>query len=308
MQVDFDIWYVRFFFIFLEKITLHMLGCTERRLLYKMKFKGITIISDMDGTLLTEEKTIKQENLNAIKYFRDNGGTFTLASGRIYKKMTKYSCVLEIPNPIISHNGAVLYDFNTDTVLYKAHLDGDYKNVISEIYEKHPYMGVEVYTEHDVNFIKYNEFIKKHVEDEEFADNIENIKWYDFSELSGDWCKILMANSKANNDILEKELPNQYPDFNFVRSEAHYYEILPNNVSKGSAAKRLLELMSKQTDKFYAIGDNMNDAELLQASDLGIAVKNASDSLKKSADMVLDYTNEENAVAKVIKMIDKGEI
>ena len=273
-----------------------------------MKFKDITIISDMDGTILTEDKKISRENLEAIKYFRDNGGCFTLASGRIYKKMILYSDVLEFTDPIISHNGTVIYDFNHDKVLYSKFIDGDYKSVIKKIFDEFPFMGIEAYTEHDVIFLKYNEFIKKHIADENFADNLNSIIWHDFDEISPEWCKILMANSPQDNDMLENILPKKYPDFQFVRSEAHYYEILPNDISKGAAAEKLMKILGKPMDKLYAIGDNMNDAELLAVAKTGIAVKNAAEELKKTADFVLDYTNEENAVAKVIKMIDKGGI
>ena len=273
-----------------------------------MKFEGITIISDMDGTLLTEKKTIPEENLNAIKYFRDNGGCFTCASGRIYKKMIFYSDILEMTDPIISHNGAVIYDLKNDRVLYKKFLEGRYKAIIKEIFDDYPFIGIEAYTEHDVIFFKYNDYIKKHIADENFADDLNSINWHDFDMITPEWCKILMANSPENNDMLEKVLPKKYPDFQFVRSEAHYYEILPPNISKGAAAKGLMDILGRPMDKLYAIGDNMNDAELLAESKVGIAVKNASEGLKKSADFVLDYTNEECAVARVIEMIDKGGI
>ena len=273
-----------------------------------MKFKDLTIISDLDGTLLTEDKKISKENLEAIKYFRDNGGTFTLASGRIYSKMILFSDILEFINPMISHNGAVIYDLSCDKVMHKVYLEGDYKNVIKEIYNEYPFIGVEAFTEHDVMFFKYNEFVKKHIEDENFAENSESVVWHDFSEETPEWCKILMANSPADNDILENILPKKYLDFQFVRSEAHYYEILPAGISKGTATKRLMEIMGKPMDKLYAIGDNMNDLELVKAAKTGIAVKNASENLKKSADIILDRTNEENAVARVIELIDKGEI
>jgi hypothetical protein len=276
----------------------------------KMKFENITIISDMDGTLLDENKEISKENLEAISYFRENGGTFTVASGRIYEKITMFSEVLDLDLPIISHNGCIIYDNNNKKILHKEFLKGDYKSIIKEIYEEHPYIGVEAYTESEVIFLKYNKYIDKHIEDENFLNNADKsqIKWYDFDESKDQWCKILLANSPENNDKLEKILPNKYKDTSFVRSEAHYYEILPSNVNKGTAAMKLMQILDKKENKLYAIGDNMNDYELLEDATVGIAVKNASPALKKIADFILPYTNEQNAVAETINMIDKGLI
>ena len=56
-----------------------------------MKFDGITIATDMDGTLLTTDKKISQANKDAIDYFRKNGGTFTISSGRIYPKIVMFA-------------------------------------------------------------------------------------------------------------------------------------------------------------------------------------------------------------------------
>ena len=50
-------------------------------------FEGYLLVSDMDGTLLNSEKKISKENLNAIDYFVKEGGTFTVATGRMLQSV-----------------------------------------------------------------------------------------------------------------------------------------------------------------------------------------------------------------------------
>jgi Cof subfamily protein (haloacid dehalogenase superfamily) len=267
-----------------------------------MKFDGITIISDMDGTLLTDDKRISVENIAAINYFRENGGAFTIASGRIYNKILIYSHLLNLDLPVISHNGAVIYAPAANKTIHREFLKGNYRGLISEIYQRYPYIGVEAYTESDVRFLKHNKYIDWHISDEKFASGGKNtqIRWYGFYETDEEWCKILMAMSKKDCDFFEKTLPEEYPEYKFVRSEAHYYEVLPKDANKGSAAAKLMDFITKPMDKLYAIGDNMNDKELIETAKVGVAVKNAASGLKDAADIVLDCTNGENAVAKLI--------
>ena len=47
------------------------------------KFSNILICTDLDGTLLDDEKRISDENIKAIEYFKDNGGYFTFVTGRM---------------------------------------------------------------------------------------------------------------------------------------------------------------------------------------------------------------------------------
>ena len=47
------------------------------------KFEGILICTDLDGTLINSSGNISQENLDAIEYFKANGGLFTFVSGRM---------------------------------------------------------------------------------------------------------------------------------------------------------------------------------------------------------------------------------
>ena len=78
-----------------------------------MKFQGILLCSDYDGTL-----KISPENLAALKYFTENGGRFTMASGRYPTHFRDAVEGLPINAPVIALNGNAIYDLDTDTLLW----------------------------------------------------------------------------------------------------------------------------------------------------------------------------------------------
>uniref|UniRef100_UPI001C556D97 HAD family hydrolase n=1 Tax=Klebsiella pneumoniae TaxID=573 RepID=UPI001C556D97 len=46
------------------------------------KYDNFLLISDLDGTLINSKQEISKENLEAVKYFIENGGIFSVATGR----------------------------------------------------------------------------------------------------------------------------------------------------------------------------------------------------------------------------------
>jgi hydroxymethylpyrimidine pyrophosphatase-like HAD family hydrolase len=77
--------------------------------------------------------------------------------------------------------------------------------------------------------------------------------------------------------------------------------VINANHSKGTAVEFLAEYYGVPLEKTIAIGDQHNDLPMIEKAGLGIAVQNADESLKKAADCVCEFTNEESAVAKIIK-------
>ena len=96
-------------------------------------------------------------------------------------------------------------------------------------------------------------------------------------------------------------------DFDFIRSEAYLYEILPKGISKGTVLPRLASYLGIPMEKTIAVGDYNNDISMVKAAKLGIAVKNAVPELKAVANMVT-VSNDEHAIAKVIYDIEQGII
>lgn len=78
-------------------------------------------------------------------------------------------------------------------------------------------------------------------------------------------------------------------------------EFLPKGASKGAAVRALCESMDVDPAYVLALGDGDNDKEMLSFVGLGIAVGNASEATKAIADVVLDETNDEDAVAAAVE-------
>ena len=82
-------------------------------------FDGYIIVSDMDGTLLNSKGKLSDENINAIKYFVNNGGKFTLATGRMLPSVKRHVNKINVNLPVIIYNGVKVYDCNNDEVIWK---------------------------------------------------------------------------------------------------------------------------------------------------------------------------------------------
>ena len=100
----------------------------------------------------------------------------------------------------------------------------------------------------------------------------------------------------AETDFSEK--------YKFVQSSPYYYEVLPHGSSKGRAAVRLCDIAGIDRNKLIGVGDNENDKELIAMSGIGIAVENASDDVKKCADIIAPHHNSD-AMAWIIEELER---
>ena len=78
------------------------------------KFSDIVLATDLDGTFLTKDPEGRRRNLEAIDYFKANGGHFTFATGRYYNAVFggSYFDPAKLLNlPAVTGNGSCLYDY-----------------------------------------------------------------------------------------------------------------------------------------------------------------------------------------------------
>ncbi|MBQ8391617.1 MAG: Cof-type HAD-IIB family hydrolase [Clostridia bacterium] len=269
------------------------------------KFEGILITTDLDDTLLRNDKTISDKNKEAIEYFKNNGGLFTFVTGRppvivgdIYNEV--------LPNaPIGCFNGGGIYDMEKKEYVWTQSLDREALQMVEYIDKNLPGMSIQICGFEDSYFCKMNESLIRHRDVAGFKDI--RCHYYDVKETIA---KVLFAHDKEEEIFKLRDMLNSHPlaeKYDFIRSHPEYYEILPKGMSKGNVVIRLADILGIDMKRTVAIGDNDNDASMISCSGLGLAVANASKAAKNAAD-IITVSNEEDAIAKLIWDIDEGKI
>lgn len=270
------------------------------------KFDGILICTDLDGTLLKNDKSISKENLNAIEYFKSNGGIFSIMTGRMSFSLSTVLDKISVNAPLGFGNGGGLYDTKNNKLLYTVNLeDRDSALKIADyVLKNHPHMGIEIATHERIYTLQSSDMSMLHLQ----HDNLPLITTT-VDEFSEPIAKILFADTKEYIDTLIEDLKNlKYTEnFQMLRSDDVYYEVLPNKTSKGNLLIKLAEILNIDIKRTIALGDNDNDASMLDLAGIGIAVENASALAKESSD-IITVSNEEHALSKLISDLDNNNI
>lgn len=265
--------------------------------------KKLLLATDMDGTLLTTDKHITQENLDAIERFIKAGGIFTIATGRSLLSALKYLDKLSINVPLIVFNGGAIYDLKTEQRIWEYNLPDSAHDCVKDVIENFPTVGIEMLKDDDIFVPVMTDMIHDHVV-------IEKLKYTErkLEDIPKGCIKALFAADEKTMDNLISHINQKgYEGLNFLRSAKEYYEILPAGVTKGSALVKLCEILDVDIKNTIAIGDYNNDMQMIMNANLGVAVANAPQEVKDCADFVT-VSNDENAVAAVIdKVLNEWE-
>lgn len=268
------------------------------------KFEGLLFCTDIDGTLYNSQKTVSKKNLDAIEYFKDEGGIFTFITGRTPSTAKGIYEIVKPNGPYGCFNGCAVYDGETEKFLFKKTLKENFINLVKAVDENLPEMGIQLNTEKAVYFNKYNPamvYFREHT-------GLPDISCH-YEEVIEPTIKVVFVHhDMAQMDALI-QLLNNHPeasDFDFVRSEKHLYEILPKNVNKSVALREMTKILNIDIKNTVAAGDYNNDVMLIKEAGMGFAVENAVDEVKAVADYVTG-SNDDHAIAKIIYGIESGK-
>ncbi len=269
------------------------------------KFSGKLLCTDLDDTLLTNDKKISDENINAIKYFMDNGGYFAFATGRIPHGTQMFLKYITPNAPIICFNGAAIYDYQKQEFVRISKLDKHKAARAIEYVDKNfPTAGIEICSVDTAYFYKSNHILEEQKRFENFPDNYVD----DYRDIHDDWVKILFTVEPDEINSLKSLIAESdfYNDFSFMQSSPWYYEILPKNATKGDMLLKLADYLGVKRENTIAFGDNENDVTLVKNAGTGVAVQNAMDTVKQAAD-IITVDNNSHAIAAIINHMDKSE-
>lgn len=256
-------------------------------------YESYMIISDLDGTIIPHGGVVSEANKRAIESFRAGGGHFGIATGRIPEAAAGYLGGVAITAPSIFFNGSMLYDWPHEHVLVTKPLTVQgapdlWPRFAALCLERFPKACIEVYTQEDCHIISNPRYDDPRLPHEHYR--------YCHSDLADladvrktPWLKFFVCADPADLRELEREAEvfGTAACSHHFYSEANYHEFVAKGVSKGSMLEAIRKMPVFSQTKIIALGDYLNDRELLEAADIGIASGNAHDELKALADFTV---------------------
>jgi Cof subfamily protein (haloacid dehalogenase superfamily) len=253
------------------------------------------IVSDLDGTLLDESIKVRESDIEMINQAIGQGITFCLATGRKDRDIVAVLEMLDRSFHRISQNGAfIVMDDETD--LHSTFFEPAIaKKLYHHVKDKEVLTFVS--TRHDEMIQKKNEIVEK-IEKFLFSPITENPNLHEEIGVSIQPSKIVVTGYDEVIKPLQKELLEQYPDeLDAYISAPYTLDLMPKNISKGNAVKKLAGKIGIDPSEIACIGDSFNDVPMFQMAQYSFAMSKAKPEVKEHA------TYEVESVGEAIKMV-----
>lgn len=264
------------------------------------------LFTDMDGTLLNEEKSISVNVLKAMADYTNEGGQIVLSSGRPLESIVQVAKKLNLITPnmyIISFNGALVYDLSNEKVICEKRISLPLVRRILDTAHKmnvhcHTYSDEHIISEFDTPELhKYTVHVKiPYLIKENAADYLASI---------GQQPLKLLAMTMEDNtplyqfaDRLQKIAGDEIHTF---FSQKCYLECCMKDASKGNAVRFLCDYLNIPIERSVAVGDAANDISMLEAAGLSYAMFNASQDVKDAANRITKKDNAQDGILEVFE-------
>src|SRR3569623_1975296 len=257
------------------------------------------VVSDVDGTLLTKDKTLTERAREAVQRLHQAGIGFTITSSRPAIGMRFLIAPLAITLPVGPFNGSSIIDPRMKPV--EQHLIPEAATIRSlEILEK---FGADIWIFTNDEWLIRNPD-GQYVAHEQRTIRSDPTAVTDFAPYLKRACKIVGASADAAGlAACEKTMQEALgASAHAVRSQTYYLDITPPNVSKGTFVQAMAKRLGISTDAGATIGDMQNDLAMFRVSGLSFAMGNAADNVKDQATRVT-ASNEQDGFAAAMEVI-----
>lgn len=253
-------------------------------------FDGCLLACDVDGTLLLND-FLPERNIEKIKFFVQEGGLFSLATGRTAGAVSAVTEKIDCISPSIVANGSMIFDFKTDKALYERSVPDSDKHIVKAVLDGCSTVGIEAHCGKRVLVLRNS----TETADHEKYENLDAFSLDYDGALGYNWNKViyLFANddeSRAVKEIISRfEHSSQFVDTSAVIDgrRRYYFEHVPQNVSKAATLRLLCEKLNIKKGCCFAIGDYYNDLEMLKTADISAALADSPQDVKSAANTVV---------------------
>lgn len=274
-----------------------------------MKYR--LIVSDIDGTLTTEWDKVNAGNRRVLRKLVDQGVSFMIATGRSYNSAKAILDSLNLPCYACLNNGAVLLSYPDLELVQANYLTIDEKNfLIEKILQAKGHVTIDsgfeggdkiYYTERFHLSPILKQIVDKAKKQTLFVKNM-------IADILHPVPGISCVGNKEEIGLIQKILNPYRENFNILELKDTFFEgfywlmISAQDVDKVQGIKKIATQLGIAQEEILAIGDDLNDLEMIKYAGLGIAMENGRSELKAIADRIAPCCAEDG-FAKVLEEI-----
>lgn len=276
------------------------------------KFDGVLLASDFDNTLIYTEDALRTGkpipplsagNRAALEFFMEQGGYFTVATGRALPAFEKLAGMIPTNAPCVICNGAAIYDFAKGEYLETALLSEKSRERGQQVLDAFSQVGVEAYhVENVIHAVQINDSIRAH----EHLTGVGVEEKASLLDVPLPLGKLLFEAEREDLEQVEQFIRNcgWAKDYELIYSGKTLLELTAKGASKGGMLRKLAQRLGVAPENTYAVGDEGNDLSMLEMSAVGFAPANCALSVRQSGVQIVCDAHGD-ALAEVIAALEK---
>lgn len=263
------------------------------------------LVTDLDGTLLTSQKTISPRTRQALEEFHQRGGLLAACSARPVSsivRLLQQQNVDALFNWCAGFNGGQILAMAQQSITHAAPLSGmDLRDIDRHIslsrYAHHFFSAQAIYYRYDRPVAPWTTY-----EAELFM--LPLIAAAPGVIISRpDIYKITVVAEQSKINQLNSEINNDLPSgFTATITGGNYIDIQRAEINKGYAVSQLIRQIAPLATRVVAIGDQQNDVSMFAVADIGIAMGNAPEAVKRQAGYVTG-TNDDEGIVRALEWL-----
>ena len=273
------------------------------------------IASDIDGTIVGMDNVVCADNLKAMEDISKSNINFAVFTGKTYP-IIKQECTQFNAGFGIFGNGNQIINLKTGEEIYKKNLEQEDIAKCVRIAKQnnlhlHIYTEDEIITEELLYMDLRNCKIKQETGNDLLITVVEDIEDYLQNENKKPVLKAVISSQnnlsylineiERDSNVKAYRIPKygRYKDM-VINKEYEYLDIVPKSTNKSEALRILQDYLDVENNEVMAIGDNVNDIDMIKNSGLGVAVGNAYDEIKRVATYTTVNDVEHGAFAEAV--------